>query len=274
MIDQPPQYYFVFNGLNSTNKNASKSTQKSALSQLPPIDIAQGNMYTKNFEGFNYQAFPVGKGKILVRLENILDKFDNKASTRYFDLVTFSKALWTEANDGKASPTPKIEEMTISGVQTLLELKKEDAAWKVIEAHPVGVITNTSATTPVPSVNSTQNAKAQITPEETTPHWSAEVHPEKESLEQTASEAGDEVKTEFVEITEGDLSAPSHLGQAKYKSSMDKNGLWGVALDPMAIRTFQVDFSAADTTIAPTTKKSLASVRKLNKVSVNLVHKK
>jgi len=102
----------------------------------------------------------VGKGKILVRLENILDKFDNKASTRYFDLVTFSKALWTEANDGKSAPTPKIEEMTISGVQTLLELKKEDAAWKVIEAHPVGVITNTSATTPVPSVNSTQNAKA------------------------------------------------------------------------------------------------------------------
>lgn len=54
MIDQPPQYYFVFNGLNSTNKNASKSAKKSSLSQLPPIDIAQGNMYTKNFEGFNY----------------------------------------------------------------------------------------------------------------------------------------------------------------------------------------------------------------------------
>jgi len=44
-----------------------------------------------------------------------LDKFDNKAATRYFDLVTFSKALWTEANDGKAAPTPKIEEMAISG---------------------------------------------------------------------------------------------------------------------------------------------------------------
>ena len=37
---------------------------------------------------------------------------------------------------------------------------------------------------------------------------------------------------------EGDLPAPSHLGQAKYKSSMDKNGLSGVALDPVAIRTF------------------------------------
>ena len=116
MIDQPPQYYFVFNaGQNSTKKNATKNTTAS-VSQLPPIDIAQGNMYTKNFDGFNYQAFPLGKGKILVRLENILDKFDAKASTRYFDLVTFSKALWTEANDGKASPTPKIEEMSISGV--------------------------------------------------------------------------------------------------------------------------------------------------------------
>jgi hypothetical protein len=100
MLDQPPQYYFIFNaGQNSTKKNATNKA-KSSLNQLPPIDVAQGNMYTKNFDGFNYQAFPVGKGKVLLRLENILDKFDSKASTRYFDLVTFSKALWTEANDG------------------------------------------------------------------------------------------------------------------------------------------------------------------------------
>jgi hypothetical protein len=42
----------------------------------------------------------------------------------------------------------------------------------------------------------------------------------------------------------------------------------------MAIRTFQIDFSAADTKIAPTTKQSLATVKKLNKVTANLVHKK
>jgi hypothetical protein len=50
--------------------------------------------------------------------------------------------------------------MTISGVQSLVEQKKEDEAWKLIEEHPVEVITNTSQTTPVPSVNSTQNLKA------------------------------------------------------------------------------------------------------------------
>jgi len=53
MIDQPPQYYFVFASLNSTKKNATKNST-SSLSQLPPIDIAQGNMYSKNFDGFNY----------------------------------------------------------------------------------------------------------------------------------------------------------------------------------------------------------------------------
>ena len=79
----------------------------------------------------------------------------------------------------------------------------------------------------------------------------------------------DDVKTEFV-----DLSSPNHLGQHMHKVSQDKNGLWGVALDPMAIRTFLVDFSGSEVAIAPTTKKSLASVRKLNKVSASLVHKK
>ena len=151
----------------------------------------------------------------------------------------------------------------------MAELKKEDAAWKVIEEHPVEIITNTSATTPVPSVNSTQSQKAQITAEDSTPHWSSDSQPYNESFEQTASDGVDETKTEFVA-----LSAPSHLGQHMHQASLDKNGLWGVAMDPMAIRTFQVDFSAADTKIAPTTKKSLASVRKLSKVSVNLVHKK
>jgi len=54
---------------------------------------------------------------MLIRLENIQDKFDgpNSATTKFFDLVAYSKGMWSEVNKGVA-PTPKIEEMSISGV--------------------------------------------------------------------------------------------------------------------------------------------------------------
>ena len=39
--------------------------------------------------------FPLAKNKVLVRLENLLDKFDGTNSeTKYFDMVTFAKDLW------------------------------------------------------------------------------------------------------------------------------------------------------------------------------------
>ena len=60
-----------------------------------PIDISKGNMFTKNFRGFTYQLFPLAKNKVLIRLENLLDKFDiTNSETKYFDLVTFAKELW------------------------------------------------------------------------------------------------------------------------------------------------------------------------------------
>ena len=39
--------------------------------------------------------FPMAKNKVLVRLENLLDKFDGTNSeTKYFDIVSFSKELY------------------------------------------------------------------------------------------------------------------------------------------------------------------------------------
>jgi len=62
---------------------------------VTPIDITKGNMFTKNFKGFTYQLFPLAKNKVLVRLENLLDRFDiTNSETKYFDMVTFAKELW------------------------------------------------------------------------------------------------------------------------------------------------------------------------------------
>jgi len=81
-----------------------------------------------------YQAFPVGKGKVLLRLENLHDIFDGPAQTKFVDIVKFSKGLWENSNPGKAAPTPKVEEMSLSGAIPLAQLKlQQEKAEHVIE---------------------------------------------------------------------------------------------------------------------------------------------
>lgn len=49
-----------------------------------------------------YQMYPLGKNKILVRFENLADRFDTNVtsedSTTYIDLERFAHQLYTEAN--------------------------------------------------------------------------------------------------------------------------------------------------------------------------------
>lgn len=58
--DQPLQYLFAFD---------FESKQPKTFEQIQPV-LEQG---------VSYQAFPVAKGKILVRLENLSDQFDRTA---------------------------------------------------------------------------------------------------------------------------------------------------------------------------------------------------
>jgi len=94
-----------------------------------PIDISKGNMFTKNFRGFTYQLFPLAKNKVLVRLENLLDKFDiTNSETKYFDMVTFAKELWYHSqlsSKGLTSqPQAYIQEMSLSGAVPLEKIRK------------------------------------------------------------------------------------------------------------------------------------------------------
>ena len=65
----------------------------------------------------NYQAFALAKGKILIRLENILDKFDNNAVTKSVNLTSFAKQFWAQANNGAQAPSPKMKETLLDGVK-------------------------------------------------------------------------------------------------------------------------------------------------------------
>ena len=49
-----------------------------------------------------YRAFPLARNKILVRFENIADRFDGKmaAETRYIDMQSFATQFLQDANKG------------------------------------------------------------------------------------------------------------------------------------------------------------------------------
>jgi len=64
----------------------------------PPFsfNLTAGNRLTANFNGFNFLASPIARGQLLVRLENMLDRNDGRAETKFVDLYAISKQLWVE----------------------------------------------------------------------------------------------------------------------------------------------------------------------------------
>jgi hypothetical protein len=67
--------------------NGLKKTEKA-------LDLAEG----LKLNGISYQAYPLGKKRILVRFENILDRFDvSNSDTKYVDLIKFAQDFWKDA---------------------------------------------------------------------------------------------------------------------------------------------------------------------------------
>ena len=64
-----------------------------------------------------YHAYPLGKNKIMVRLENTADKFDDpSAKVTFIDLLKFAQNFYLEANPGMEKvPDINIRELTLSG---------------------------------------------------------------------------------------------------------------------------------------------------------------
>jgi hypothetical protein len=97
-VDQPIQYFF-----------AMKYSIPAVPQQVTPFEGKVRTVIPDNFKTFVYQAYPLGKHKIQLRLENLYDLYDTdgnfnspavKAASKpfYVDLYKFSRALWQEAN--------------------------------------------------------------------------------------------------------------------------------------------------------------------------------
>jgi len=101
------------------------SAPPASTSQLSQASKALGA--TEALNGFTYQAFPLGKHQVLLRLENLLDKLDpSNSGTATIDLQTLAQELYTSSNPGvKKAPAASIEEMRISGAQPLQEAAKK-----------------------------------------------------------------------------------------------------------------------------------------------------
>lgn len=80
------------------------------------------------------QVFPQGRQEVLVRFENLLDKYDaTNSDTKFVNVVEFAKDLWLSANlasqanstDSNSSaaqlsaPEPIITETTLTGAEPI-----------------------------------------------------------------------------------------------------------------------------------------------------------
>ena len=77
-----------------------------------------------------YHVHPLDKNKILVRIENLADRFDanidNSTQVKYVDLMKFAKNFWQEANPGNTqNMTIKVVEQALTNFETQAELNEE-----------------------------------------------------------------------------------------------------------------------------------------------------
>lgn len=81
---------------------------------------------------FKYVVFPRSRNEILIRFENIGDKFDRDEQQLIVDVYNFTKALFDLANAGKAELNSiNILEVSLTGNQKYTDMVKSKTNWKV-----------------------------------------------------------------------------------------------------------------------------------------------
>lgn len=123
LIDQPLIYNFAFN--YSIPENKTKAEQFKSQ-----IQLFKGN---QSMSSLTYHTFPLGLNKILVRFENLADRFDHlQSDTKYINVKQFASQFYKEANplSKKNPPIARIQETTIDHSQTQAELDKKKAKFK------------------------------------------------------------------------------------------------------------------------------------------------
>ena len=111
---------------SSSNIGGLPVASKNWLGQFEEMN-ALANKGNQDLKGIAMQIFPQGKQQVLIRLENLQDKFDTgSAETKYINMIEFSKDLWFSANPTLlqsnatiSAPEPVITETTLTGVELL-----------------------------------------------------------------------------------------------------------------------------------------------------------
>lgn len=136
-VNQPLQYFFLFEFTEPSDEEKARIFRE--VKQYSSIvDNQMDKFYT-----VNHHAFPLAKGKVLVRLENIADHFDvinvfekNGFGEAFFiNMNTFATDLYLESNpdtDPAKVPPFTVKELSLSGalVQKDLEKYQLDNKWK------------------------------------------------------------------------------------------------------------------------------------------------
>lgn len=107
VIDQPLQYFFAFN----YTYNATKAAQKTYVK----LD---------KFEHGKYVAFPLAKNEILVRFENLMDKFDVDATALSVDIEKFALDFYFASNGQIKEPMVSVQEMDLTNNMLASEAEK------------------------------------------------------------------------------------------------------------------------------------------------------
>ena len=77
-----------------------------------------------------YRAFPLQKNQILVRFENLADRFDKHSTSNWFvNIENFAGQLYTEVND-RLPKSVTVDEMSLSGNQLKSTLDNNKFIWR------------------------------------------------------------------------------------------------------------------------------------------------
>ena len=118
-LQDPLQYFFVFDFKES--KSIEVLTQKH-------MSLAEAKKDTLFLEQGSIKLLPVDRNQIIMRVENLADRFDKSSTqTSFLNIEKLAKDLYQEIN-GKKAASVLIEEVSIQG--TLLEKDRAETTFK------------------------------------------------------------------------------------------------------------------------------------------------
>ena len=107
-LQDPLQYFFIFDFKEGNQEKRLTQNHQSLVNLKKDNFLEQGI----------YKLFPVAKDQVILRIENLADRFDKSSEVSFLNVDKLAKDLYFEVN-GKQADSVQIEEVSVQG--TLLE---------------------------------------------------------------------------------------------------------------------------------------------------------